>query len=234
MRVEEERQEGFPVSVDGWFSSGWYTFRKHGGLLVRGVAIMVAFSILVAVLGYLPGGEIIGIIMQLTVGLVLTAGWLNFCLRLVREEDPVPMDILRPFGEFTRVWLPAMALTLVVFTGSLLLIIPGFYLTVRLGMGMFTVIDKRTDVAGSMKASWRITSGHEGKLIVYYLIMIGLVGITIFPTLVGKVVLGGVASILFNFLIAPLMGVTYASAYDSLLFLGEHRDREKNDPVSPE
>ncbi|MCK4537346.1 MAG: hypothetical protein KAV42_00975 [Candidatus Krumholzibacteria bacterium] len=232
--MEDRKPNEFPVSVDGWISSGWHTFRKYTRQLMRGVAIMVAFSLLVILVGYLPGGNVIGIFLQLTVGMVLTLGWFNFCLRLVREEDVSPIEIFRPFNSFLKAWFPAAVIASIVFVGSVLFILPGLYATIRLGMGMFLIVDKDTDLADTLKGSWRITAGHEGKLIVYYLLMMGLFGLIILPSLTGMQVIGVVGSIIFNFFITPLLGVTYASAYDSLLFLSEPQPEDLPDESSGE
>ncbi|MBU8920525.1 MAG: hypothetical protein KOO63_01575, partial [Bacteroidales bacterium] len=141
---------------------------------------------------------------------------------------------LRPFNSFLKVWFPAAVIASIVFVGSVLFILPGLYATIRLGMGMFLIVDKDTDLADTLKGSWRITAGHEGKLIVYYLLMMGLFGLVILPSLTGMQLIGVVGSMIFNFFITPLLGVTYASAYDSLLFLSEPQTEDLPDESSGE
>lgn len=219
-------QDEYTISVDGWFRSGWHTFKKRSSLLVRGVAVIIAYSLILLLMGYFPGGEAISIVIQLTAGLVLTAGWLNFCLRLVRDEDVKVTDIFLPFYDFMTVWLVSITISLIVAAGTMLFIIPGIYAMVRIGMGMFAVVERKTGVTDTLKFSARLTSGHEGKLFVYYGILIGLYGLAVFPYLAGRSMLGAVTTSVFNFVLTPLLGVTYASAYDSLLYALEGPELE--------
>ncbi len=220
------RSTGYPVSVDGWFSSGLNLFRTRGRVLISGMAVIIVYSLFLLLIGYLPGGEVVGIIIQLTFGLVLTAGWLNFCLRLVRgEEGLTARDIFRPFSDFQSVWLLSITLSLIIAFGTFMFIIPGIYAIIRLGMSIFIVVDKKTSLADTFRFSARITSGHEGKLLIYYGILVGLYGLAVFPYLIDMAALGAVTSALFNFVITPVLGVTYASAYDSLLYLFEEKEQ---------
>ena len=222
MEEEKKESEGFPVSVDGWFNSGLHLFRTRSRTLISGMAVIISYSLFLLLIGHIPGGETIGIIIQLTFGLVLTAGWLNFCLRLVRGEDDVTArDIFRPFADFQSVWLLSMSLSLIIALGTFLFVIPGIYAILRFGMSIFIVVDKKTALADSLRFSAKITGGHEGKLLVYYGILLGLYGLAVFPYLINMASLGAVTSSFFNFVITPVLGVTYASAYDSLLYLYE-------------
>ena len=225
--TEEEKKgsEGFPVSVDGWFSSGLNLFRTRRRTLISGMAVIISYSLFLLMIGYIPGGETIGIIIQLTFGLVLTAGGLNFCLRLVRgEEGLTARDIFRPFSDFQSVWLLSISLSLIIALGTFLFIIPGIYAILRLGLSIFIVVDKKMPLADTFRFSAKITSGHEGKLLVYYGILLGLYGLAVFPYLINMATLGAFTSSFFNFVITPALGVTYASAYDSLLYLYEEEE----------
>ena len=86
----------YTVGIPGWFSCAWNTLKARPNLVLRGLAVMIAFSLIVLGLGWIPGGYYVAIFIQLTIGLVLQAGWNLFCLRLVREEDPSPSVILEP------------------------------------------------------------------------------------------------------------------------------------------
>ncbi len=217
----------YTVSIDGWFRSGWHTFIKRYVELLRGLSIIIAYSIALMLLSrFLPGGDMTGLFVQLTFGLVLTAGWFNFCLRLVREEDVSPLVIFHPFKDYLRVWMLAIILSLAVAAGMILFIIPGLYLMVRLGMAMFIVVEKPGGVTDTLKYSAKITSGHVGKLLIYYGILIGLYGLSMVPYLTGRQMLGAVTTTFFNFLVTPILGVTYASAYDSLLYLSDPSSAE--------
>lgn len=215
----------FPVSVDGWFRSGWHTFKTRNRQLIGGVAIIILYSIGLMLLGYLPGGDIIGIIIQLSFGLVLTAGWLNFCLRLVRDEEVTWRVMFEPFSDFQRVWTINFALSVIIAAGTLLFIIPGIYAILRLGLSVFLAVDRREGVRDTFVMSLQMTKGNEGKLLVYYGMLIGLYGLAVYPYFAGYAMLGAVTTSIFNFVLTPVLGVTYASAYDSLLYMYESPGR---------
>lgn len=222
--------EEYTVSIDGWFRSGWHTFKARHVDLLRGISIIIVYSIgLMLLARFIPGGDITGMLVQLTFGLVLTAGWFNYCLRLVREEQVSPTVIFHPFSDYLRVWMVGISMSIAVAAGMILFILPGLYVMARLGMAMFIVVEKPGGVVDTLKYSAKITSGHAGKLFVYYGILIGLYGLSVIPYFTGRPMLGAVTTTVFNFLVTPILGVTYASAYDSLLFLSE-RPGEGIDP----
>ncbi|MBN2070572.1 MAG: hypothetical protein JW814_03855 [Candidatus Krumholzibacteriota bacterium] len=222
MEEENKGSQPFPVSVDGWFSSGMNILKTRTGTLLSGMAVIILYSLFLLMLGRIPSGETIGIIIQLSFGLILTAGWLNFCLRLVRgEEDIRTADIFRVFSDFQPVWLLSISLSLLIALGTFLFVIPGIFAILRLGMSIFIVVDKKLPMADSFRFSIAMTRGHEGKLLIYYGILLGLYGLAVFPYLINMPSLGLFTSSIFNFLITPVLGVTYASAYDSLLYIYE-------------
>ncbi len=183
---------------------------------MMGVAVLFVYSLALMFIGLIPGGGVIGILIQLTAGLVLTVGWLNFCLRLVRGEEVPVAAIFEPFSEFTRVWSVAIVISLLIAAGIFLFIVPGIYWMLKFGLGMFVVADEGMGVRETMERSDGLTRGHKSKLLVFYGLMIGLYGLSVFPYAVNMGVLGSITVSIYNFILTPILGVTYASAYDSL------------------
>jgi len=214
-------QDQYPINVDGWFASGWHTFRKRAGTLFSGVAVLFLYFILLTGAGSLPGGDAVVILLQLTVGLALSAGWLLFCLRLVRGEETGASDMFEPFRRFGAVWGVSIWVSLLVAGGLFLFVIPGVYLMLRYGLAVFACVDGKLSPGESMRLSSDITSGHRWQLLVLYGIMIGLYGLSVFPYIVDLGGLGALTVPVYNFILTPLLGTAYASAYDSLVSTGE-------------
>ncbi|MBN1163167.1 MAG: hypothetical protein JXB45_01175 [Candidatus Krumholzibacteriota bacterium] len=210
-------ERSYDLTVDGWFSCGWHTFKSRNRQLFSGVMVLFAYSLALLFLGSLPGGSVIGIGVQLTLGLVLAAGWMNFCLRLVRGEDASPAVIFSPFSRFWQVWSLAALLSVLIAAGLLLFVVPGLYWLLKFGLSMFAVVDRETSPQESMRLSERLTRGHKGKMLVFYGITMGLYGLSVFPFAMQRGMLGAISISIYSFVLTPFLGVTYASAYDSLL-----------------
>jgi uncharacterized membrane protein len=184
---------------------------------MRGLAIMVLFSLLGMGLGMAPGGSTMVLILQLSVGQVLQAGWYLFCLRLVRDEDASPAVMFEPFGRFLQVWAVTMAVPLLVMVGLLCLIVPGLYLWARYGMGIFAAVDRRLNLAEALDFSSRITEGNRLQILLLHLIMAVVSLLLVIPTALEMGTLGMVAFLAYIFVMTPLTGMSYAAAYDSLV-----------------
>lgn len=156
-------------------------------------------------------------VIQLSIGLVLSVGWLNYCLAIVRG-DPVSInDIFAAFGRFADVWIVSIGLSLLISVGLLLFIIPGIYLLIRFGLCLLAVVDRGLPPLGSFRFSDRITRGYRPQLTVIYLIAIGLYALAVFPLIAGFQQFGIIALIVYNFVVTPMVSLTIASAYDSLV-----------------
>ncbi len=208
----------YTVGVPGWLACAWNIFKTRTNIVLRGLAILLLFSLVGVVLGLLPGGYFIVVMVQLTVGLVLQAGWNLFCLKLVRDEDVSPMVIFEPLGRFGQTWLLSILLMLLTLVGMILFIIPGLYVLVRYGMGIFALVDRKLDVVESLKFSSMVTEGNRLQILLLHLIIGAVSMIFLLPSLLeqeGNI--GMLMLLIYQFIIIPLAGMAYAAAYDSLV-----------------
>jgi uncharacterized membrane protein len=185
---------------------------------MRGLTVMLLFSLVSVVLGLLPGGVYVSLTVQFTIGLVLQAGWNLFCLKLVRDEDASPMVIFEPFSRFGQTWLVSIAILAMTFVGLIVFIIPGLYLLTRFGMGVFVLVDRKLDVVESLRFSSMITEGNRLQILLLQLILGGLSMILLAPSqLEQEGSIGILMLLIYQFILVPFAGAAYAAAYDSLV-----------------
>lgn len=207
----------YTVGVQGWFSCAWNSMMARPHVVMRGLAVMLLFALVSLGLGMLPGGIYIGYIIQFTVGSVLQAGWYLFCLRLVRDEEVSPGVIFEPFSRFWQVWLTAIVVPLVTAIGLLLFVIPGLYFWARFGMAVFAAVDRRLDVNEALEFSSMITEGSRLQVLLLHLLLAAVGVMLVLPGLLEMNNLGLLTMLGYVFILTPLSGTAYASAYDSLV-----------------
>lgn len=206
----------YTIGVDGWFACGWDAVRTKTGTLMQGVLVLLAYFIVLSAVSMLPGGDYIVIAVQFTIGILLSAGWLLFCLGLVRGKRVTPSVMLEPLRSFGRIWTVSIVLTLLIAAGLFLFVVPGLYLAARFGLGVFAAVDRGLDWQGALRLGSAASEGRRMQLLVLYGIMAGLYGLSVFPYLYGMGALGAVTVTVYNFAVTPLLGCAYAAAWDSL------------------
>lgn len=219
--------EQYPVSVDGWIRCGWNAARERTADLYRGIALLISYQFILFLIGFLPGGIFIVMLIQLTAGVVLSVGWLNYCLSIVRGRDVKPTDILDPFGRFAPVWGVSIILSILVSVGLIFLIAPGVYILVRYGFSLFSVMDEKLSVIESLGFSEKITREHGWQLAVFYLIALGSFYAAAIIYMSGNRDLGILVMIVYHLFITPLISLIFASSYDSLYSAYEYLNLDK-------
>lgn len=211
----------YTIGVDGWFVCAWHAVRTRTGVVLQGVAVLLLYVVLLSAVASLPGGEYVVIAVQLSAGLVLSAGWLLFCLRLVRGEEVSPAVMFEPFRSFGRIWGVSITLSLLVAAGLFLFVLPGLYLAARFGLVILAAVDRGLSGTEALGTASRVSEGRRLQLLVLYGIMAGLYGLSAIPYLYGMGGLGMVTVTVYNFAVTPLLGAAHAAAWDSLLGAGE-------------
>lgn len=100
-------------------------------------------------------------------------------------------------------------LVILVFIGIMLLIIPGFYLGLRLQFAFCFIVEEDAGIIDSLKKSWEITNGQVWLLFLLTLVMIGIV--------------------IIGFL---LLGVGIFIAYPLIILMQCYVFRKLNNPVA--
>ena len=79
------------LTVKGWFSRGWNTYKKNPKQLIGGAGILFGYSLGLTLLSLAPQSYwalIIGCNIFITP--VFSIGWLYLCLMIVRGENVKP------------------------------------------------------------------------------------------------------------------------------------------------
>lgn len=221
----------YTVGVQGWFSCAWNSMMARPNVVMKGLAVMLLFALVSLALGLLPGGLYIGYIVQFTIGTVLQAGWYLFCLRLVRDEEVSPGVIFEPFNRFWQVWLTAIVVPLATAIGLIMFVIPGLYFWARFGMAVFAAVDRKLDVNNALEFSSRITEGNRLQVLLLHLLLAAIGLMLVLPSLLEMNNLGLLTMLGYVFILTPLSGTAYASAYDSLVATraGEVEETDEED-----
>jgi len=215
-------KQEFPLSVDGWFSFAFTKIKERTTDVFRGVVVLLGYQILLYPIELLPGGAVLILLIQLSVGIVLSVGWLNYCLRIVRGEEVKTTVIFEAFNKFRDVWIVSILLSIIVFTGAIFFIIPGIYILARYGFSLLAVLDRKIAPIKSYEFSNVITRGHRWQISVFYIIASGLYMLAVFPLMSGHQHIGMITIFVYNIVITPLVSMTLASAYDSLVYAYEY------------
>ena len=196
------------ISINKAVSTGW-------GIVTKNLGFFVVFMLLVMVTYSVP--QIIQAIVEKSVPtLAFVLGFaavfvevlvqLNFirvALKFLDNKKAVYKDLFNTqlFLPFFMGWL---VYVIIVGAGTLLLILPGIYLAIKLQFWAYLVIDKNMNPFDALKKSWDMTRGKFWKLfgLIIVLCAINLLGVLVL--LVGL------------FITIPLTFVAMASIYRQL------------------
>lgn len=108
------------------------------------------------------------------------------------------------FGLVPKFTITTILFGLIVFLGTLVLIIPGIILAARLGLFAYFIVDKNTSIIGSVKKSYAATKGATWPIVCLMAVMMSLQTI------------GGLNPLLIFVILAPANSLSYAYVYRKL------------------
>lgn len=170
------------LSVGACVKYGWETFKKRPWFIIGAVVITgILTNVPSAILQNLdPKGESpLAILLSIglsffgiAVQIVLTRFWLKAhdAVETVRYEEALPP---RPYWKYFG---SSFVMSLAVFVGLILLIIPGIIVALAFMFAPYLVVEKKLWPIESLKESARITKGYRWKL---FLLCLALIGINI-------------------------------------------------------
>ena len=177
------------------------------------VGLIIGFTIVYSLLLIftVPAkGESIGIssiivsILSLFLICLFMMGYLKNCMQTLDGEEPQ----FSSYGQVSRKLLTFLIayfiFSLIITIGSVLLIVPGVYLALRLQFFYAFITDDDAGIIDSFKKSWIITKGNTLQLFIVMLIMI-LINF-----------LGSLVLIIGVFVSVPLVVLMYGQVYRKL------------------
>ena len=157
----------FPPKVGACYKNGWHQLWKHflelfliglislliglpsgmGGWFADTIAVIAAISFF----GFAYG--------------ILISGPVNFgvsfaYLKAARGDELKIKDMFHVFNNYWNAVLASLLVSVIVFIGLILLIVPGIVFACKLAFTPYLVVDRKMDVIGAIKESWSMTKGY--------------------------------------------------------------------------
>ena len=96
-------------------------------------------------------------------------------IKAVRSEQFEVKDMFLAFENYLNVVLASLLHWAIVTIGFFLLVVPGIVFACKLAFVKYLVMDKKLDPVEAVKESWRMTTGHAGKIFLMGLLAIPIV-----------------------------------------------------------
>jgi len=151
---------GYTISIENLLQVGFNLFRKSPG-------VFIVYSIVgIAALSNPISGLLLG-------GPVVTGSYV--VSRLISQERTVELpDFFKSFDKFVPLLILNLLMTLIIFLGFLVLIVPGIYFAISYIFAHFFVWYYNVDPADAIRLSRKTVSGNFGKILLLCLAMGGL------------------------------------------------------------
>lgn len=196
-----------PLVKKALIRDAWGLFKKHWQVLIGGILIIWAVSLVLDAFGKTLDNalaELIVAVVSIAISVILQIGYTRIVLDVIARK-PVAIEQLIGDKELAlRYFGASLLLVLIVFVGFLLLIVPGFVWAIKYSQTTFAIVDKRMGVMESLRYSASLTNGHKGNL---FLLILLVVAINI---------LGMLAFFVGLLVTAPLTAVVYGLVYTTL------------------
>lgn len=181
-----------PISAA--FSTAWETFKAHAGFFIgmyvlTTVIVAIPYVITMSLSANDKSGA--AFLLNIVCWLVGSAVGLGMTTIALAALDKKPLAIgmlvsnMQRFGSYFGA---TVLVSVIVGLGTILFIIPGVILGVRLMFWPFFMVDKNMSTMDAIKASWRMTSGRFFDAFLFVLACIGLAILGAIPLFLGLLV----------------------------------------------
>ena len=180
------------------FTQWWKAFAASWGVALSIAIIVIVVVVLLAL--------IFGVLFQIFVSNVVTAGLSGWLMRYWRGETPAVGDLFSTFRTYAPVVKAMFLRGLLTFLWSLLFIIPGIIKSLAYAMVPYIIYENpNLTPSQALKISDKMTDGAKGDLFVMGLSFVGWNFLSALT--------GGLVGI---FYVNPYIGLAYAGVYDQL------------------
>jgi len=158
---------------------GWNTMKSNLGffivlLIIYGLLYAVPFIIAMMVMAVnVPLGVIL-YIADMALTILMAMGLVKIALRFCDKEKGRFSDLFSQYRLFFKYLFALILYGLIVFGGTLLLIVPGIILGIKFWFFDYFVVDKELGPIEALERSWAITRGVKWNLFVFFLILAGI------------------------------------------------------------
>jgi len=141
-------ERDYTVKIGQYFREGWIVFNQYGSGFI---GFLIINLIIYTVLMSFP---FFGIVISRP----LSAGFLIVAFKILKKRSYSFEDFFRGFESFLQLFLVTLMSGIFIFIGTLLLIIPGIYLSVAYAFAVALVLEKRLEFWDALEASRKIIS----------------------------------------------------------------------------
>jgi len=156
----DEASKGFSISIENILQVGFNQFRRAPGIFIL-YSIVAAVAISNPIRGLLLGGPVI-------------TGYYIVVRQLQRNLSAEVPDFFKSFDKFIPLLILNLLLSLVIFLGFLLLIIPGIYFSVSYLFAHFFVWFYDVDPTEAVRLSRKTVSGNFTQILWLWLALAGI------------------------------------------------------------
>ena len=181
------------VAWKGYISQIWLLT----GLIIGYVTISLALNVFVPspLYGTISMAGIILALIGFSFSQLFSLGYTKNMFQTLDGEEPQFSAYGQESRKFFTILFAGFIYVIVFFVGLVLLILPGFYLAIRLQFFIASIVEEDTGIITSLKRSWDITKGQEASLFLLLLVEIALT------------LLGLICFIIGIFVTSPLVGL---------------------------
>jgi hypothetical protein len=160
------------LDIKGIFSLSFKKLKEHLAFLILTTLGFLIITLIIDKLDKSADGNPLLIIANIALGVFSMFTFVRVGLRLIKGESFVAKDIFNFDWHLLGLYaLGSLLFTLAYLAGFVLLIIPGIFLAIRLGLFGFIIIDEHKKPVDALKKSFAMTEGHFWKLLGFALIL---------------------------------------------------------------
>jgi len=156
----EDAASGFRLSIENVLQQGLNLFRKEPGVFII-YSIISAIALSNPISGLLLGGPMV-------------AGYYIVAQRIRQNRDIEISDFFKSFDRFVPLLILNLLISLLVFLGLILLVLPGIYLAISYLFAHFFVWYYDVEPSEALRMSRRTVSGNFGQILLLSLILGGI------------------------------------------------------------
>lgn len=201
--IEEALSRGYDYRIGELLGDAWQRVKGTKGIIFGGfvifyIAMVIVTTILGAILGALgilsETNAISLVIGQFAISIFgsaltypLLAGLNMVGIRRAADQPVAFNDIFSTLGRFVPLMLTALLMTVLVYVGTLLLIIPGIYLGVAYLLAIPLVAERGLSPWQALETSRKAISQHWFKAFFLFLVLGLIMAISIIPLGIGLI-----------------------------------------------
>jgi uncharacterized membrane protein len=158
---------------------GWDTMKSNlGFFIVLLIAVGLLYTVPPIIVGIVMEANVfLGLILRIAdivLGIIISMGLVKIALRFCDKEKGRFSDLFSQYHLFFNYLFALILYGLIVFGGTLLLIVPGIIWGIKFCFVDYFVIDKRLGPIEALKRSSAVTRGVKWDLFVFFLMLIGI------------------------------------------------------------